>query len=884
MKFPSSQRHIGARLNPAWPAISRQCSLLVSIAVCFALFGLRADSGISQEQRPANQEAQAVLEQPLPRGEGLPPRMIAQATRPQTGKVAEKASQAALPKDFEAGVKRDFDKLTHRDVTFPRYLELRKQEYHRLDQLKKSPQLAYVPVIGQKTACGNGDFESGLNAAEWQGAYGMVPPNGNPIFSSFTDGIIGGALNLSTSHQTLVSAGTDPNVGIPLTAPGSTRAVRIGNAVNGAGSELLSKTFVVTPAESFISFWYAVVLQDPGHQPFEQPSFWVRVSAAGTEIPGLVNLGNGTGKLVANSSDPFFQKKPSASLVYKDWTCAQINLSQQMGKTVTIEFVTEDCTQGGHYAYAYIDNFCGSCAGSPTGSITFSPSTSTNCGPGQLCFNYTLPQNAAGTGSVKITLSIYQGGALVPLTTISSNTLTTGSSYCFPITPLSIPGINTSLGYFDFVATAAFTLGGTALPSMSVGTVPFGQTVGINNDYKIVCDGPGTTSQWCCPGPNLVKNGDFEAGNSDFTSSYHVNSALNPGATLPGEFNVVTGIQAAGISPNWIAADHGTCNPKAGKFMVINGKTTQPMGTKSVIWRETIPIKDGASEYQFCANVKNLPQCTFDIKPKIEVKFSSGNTTLGTIGPIVVNVPSSAADACIWQLISGTVNVPTGVTSLRIDILLAEDGPGDGNDLALDDISLQRKTPVPTPYVLPLNHHPFDVPGTDTTHYTIKVDYPPGLPSTSPPNCGYSWEVCQITGPGGAIVAGTLQSNPSAWWTFPSSTFSDFQGYNGTSTLSPLVPPPPGGANPGRFEYGKWYRITFTVACDCLSRTKSVSEWMDSAPMPGIKPSPQKVLFIPAKSSAGEKGPFVPLHPISPKLEGRPLPKAAPGKAPGVRP
>jgi hypothetical protein len=32
---------------------------------------------------------------------------------------------------------------------------------------------------------------------------------------------------------------------------------------------------------------------------------------------------------------------------------------------VTVEFVTEDCAQFGHYGYAYLDNFCGTCPGTP---------------------------------------------------------------------------------------------------------------------------------------------------------------------------------------------------------------------------------------------------------------------------------------------------------------------------------------------------------------------------------------------------------------------------------------------------------------------------------------------------------------------------------------
>ena len=395
MKFPSRLKScLGG--HETHTATFRRLRGFALTIICLALLALIAGMVFSQESRtreekpqPTDEKAQPKEEKPQTTGEEKPQPKEEEQPREEEPKAREEKPRPRedkpLPKDdFETRAKRDYDRIENPEVTFPHYLELRKQEALRQNQLKKSPQLAYTPVIGQKTPCGNGDFEAGLNPAEWQGAYGLVPANGNPIFSSFTNGIVSGAINLGTSRQTVVGpSGTDPNVGIPLTAPGSTRAVRIGNAVTGAGSELLSKTFTVTAANSLISFWYAVVFQDPGHVLSNQPSFWVRVTVSGNYVPGLVNLGNNSDKVVADGSNVFFQKT-TTGLLYKNSTCAQIDLSQQIGKTVTIEFVTEDCTQGGHYGYAYLDNFCGSCAGSPTGSLTFAPSTSSTCGPGQL--------------------------------------------------------------------------------------------------------------------------------------------------------------------------------------------------------------------------------------------------------------------------------------------------------------------------------------------------------------------------------------------------------------------------------------------------------------------------------------------------------------------
>lgn len=397
------------------------------------------------------------------------------------------STRKPLPRDFEEKAKKRFAKFERPEVAFKHFHECEKQEFQRLAQLETDPTLKYAPGLPTMTPCGNGDFDKGLNPSEWQGAFGTLPLSAVHPFANFTAGLYPGTgIHDFNSHQTWVGAGVDPIVGIPLTAQGSAGAVRIGNAVNLYGCELLSKTFTVTAAQSLIKFWYAVVVEDPGHPPAIQPFFWVRVvdTASDTVIPGAFDFGNGSDILVSNTQNPFFQQVKGTDVIYKDWSCGQINLSSQIGKSVTIQFVTGDCGAGGHYGYAYVDNFCGTCAGSPEGNITFDAAGSSKCGPGNLCFNYELPKSRAGTGTVTITLSIYQNGVL--MTQMTSPTLTSGSNYCFAITPSTMP-LNPSLEGFDFVATGAFAIGNTTLAPMSVGAAPDGVVPGQNNDYQVAC-------------------------------------------------------------------------------------------------------------------------------------------------------------------------------------------------------------------------------------------------------------------------------------------------------------------------------------------------------------------------------------------------------------
>jgi hypothetical protein len=410
--------------------------------------------------------------------------------------MPEKAPSA---KASEAAARERYAQIRNPEIPFAQFQALDRTEVQRLDALAAGAAPPYRRGLETMTPCGGGDFETAIDLNEWQGAHGTLQqmaaaPSPDP-FVSFTGGIFEGADSLGTSHQTWVPAGTDSKVAIPQTAPGSNGAVRVGNAVNGFGVDLLSKTFVVTSAQKIIKFWYAMVLQNPdplSHPPADQPYFWVRVTdtSTGAVIPGAADLGGGIDKVVADRTNPFFQATSGGEIiVYKDWTCAQINLSAQVGKQVTVEFVTADCGQGGHWGYAYIDNFCGTCAGSPTGDFNFNAGASSGCGKGKLCFDYTLPTagrpGATQTGTLEIKLEILQSGAVVD--TQTSPVLTSGTSYCFDIDPAAIAGLDPALDGFDVVATGDFKIGTTTLAPLSVGAAPHGVRDGPNNDYQIAC-------------------------------------------------------------------------------------------------------------------------------------------------------------------------------------------------------------------------------------------------------------------------------------------------------------------------------------------------------------------------------------------------------------
>lgn len=196
----------------------------------------------------------------------------------------------------------------------------------------------------QTSTCTNADFE--LNSFNyWVGQTGHC----SPVTMTAT-GIVSG-------RQTLISSsGSDPfSMGlIPFTPPGGGNYIaRLGNSNTGSEAEQLRYTFDVTQATSLFVYRYAVVLEDPGHSPSDQPRFSISVyDQNGDSIPC------GTYNVVASGSIPGFVNNGSYRI--KPWTMVAIELSSYIGQSVTIEFTTADCGLGGHFGYAYIECSCSS--------------------------------------------------------------------------------------------------------------------------------------------------------------------------------------------------------------------------------------------------------------------------------------------------------------------------------------------------------------------------------------------------------------------------------------------------------------------------------------------------------------------------------------------
>lgn len=184
---------------------------------------------------------------------------------------------------------------------------------------------------------------------------------------------------------------------------------------------------------------------------------------------------------------------------------------------------------------------------------------------------------------------------------------------------------------------------------------------------QTVCPATTTTYQVTAftAGTNLIVNGDFEAGNSGFNSSYSFTNPTNFGEA---EYNVIPNPQTynGGFSP---CADHTT---GAGNMLVVNGSAV----VGSTVWCQDVTVQPN-TDYLFSAWLTSV----HPVNPA-ELQFTINGVSIGA-------GLNATATTCDWQQFFSTWNSGASttaticITNLNTNVM--------GNDFALDDISF---TPV----------------------------------------------------------------------------------------------------------------------------------------------------------------------------------------------
>lgn len=240
----------------------------------------------------------------------------------------------------EAALRAELEQRGLPESEIPGYIRYKKEEhYHKQNGTHNRilPGTENGAEV-QATPCTNMDFETG-NFTGWTGKTGSVTS------CCPTTGIVAG-------RHTIMGVGTDPIIpALSTVAPGGSFSVRLGNSSSGSEAEQIEQTFTVTPSTTSFTYQYAVVLEDPGHGPTEQPFFRIEMFDQGNALIPCSQY-----YVAAAANIPGFQTV--GSVVWKNWTTVSVDLSNYVGQNVTIRFTTGDCSLGGHYGYAYIDGSC----------------------------------------------------------------------------------------------------------------------------------------------------------------------------------------------------------------------------------------------------------------------------------------------------------------------------------------------------------------------------------------------------------------------------------------------------------------------------------------------------------------------------------------------
>ena len=171
-----------------------------------------------------------------------------------------------------------------------------------------------------------------------------------------------GAAEVASRHTVnFDTAARDSRTGnlLRVIPEGANASVRLGNWSSGGSSgsaegEAVAYTLLVdTTSFDLLVLRYAAVLQNPPHDPDDQPRFSLEVlDSAGT----LLDAQCAAADFVANMNLGW--NIASGNVLWKDWTTVGVDLSPYAGQQVIIRLTTRDCAEGSHYGYAYFTVGC----------------------------------------------------------------------------------------------------------------------------------------------------------------------------------------------------------------------------------------------------------------------------------------------------------------------------------------------------------------------------------------------------------------------------------------------------------------------------------------------------------------------------------------------
>ena len=213
-----------------------------------------------------------------------------------------------------------------------------------------------IQVQAQQTPspCNNLNFETGTTT-NWRSTSYPFYPYQTPMYGDPPAPPpikwVGQVVNNTSTVGTQCTNGVDNYGGFPVVAPdGGQYSFLLNN--DSAGGKLcdlsVMESFVVTPNNASYTFRFAAVLQDVGHTDSTKPYFIIEITG---NFQAYIMLFD-------TSLTGWQTSSVDSTVRYLPWTTASVNLSAFMGSTIYIHMLTNDCADGAHFGYAYVDATC----------------------------------------------------------------------------------------------------------------------------------------------------------------------------------------------------------------------------------------------------------------------------------------------------------------------------------------------------------------------------------------------------------------------------------------------------------------------------------------------------------------------------------------------
>jgi gliding motility-associated-like protein len=239
---------------------------------------------------------------------------------------------------------------------------------------------SWVTASAQESNCENLDFDLG-NFTDWVGYTWIYSTETPTINTSKVKGIV-------KRRQTIISDTTayDANTGNALkeVPSGYNYSARLGDEIVSSDAnprcweQSLRYTMTIDSSNALLIMKFACVLEYASdHTAKMEPRF--RLTLYDENGDSISDCSNYDVYSTSNNAKGFQSYTPSGSnnpVKWRDWTTVGANLLKYIGQSITVEFMSADCTGKYHFGYAYFIAECQSmiitvkyCSGDSTASL-----------------------------------------------------------------------------------------------------------------------------------------------------------------------------------------------------------------------------------------------------------------------------------------------------------------------------------------------------------------------------------------------------------------------------------------------------------------------------------------------------------------------------------